>query len=667
MSRENPEAKFSIKVETNAGEVADRAAGSLEGLRQHIATSEASIRDMVGSLRRLRGTSDDVKSAKDALKAKIDAERNAMSAASLSLLKAGSSYEALSNKTKKLATDQGALAAKTKANGLEEARARTGALGAAVRAAGGPVEGLYTKFESLKTIAGGASSAVGAFGIAAIGVAGAVVALAGGIGAAAFALGKFVLESGNAARSANLLREAATGTAENAYNLGTQVDALAVKVPTAKTELNALAVSLAKNGLEGQALVDTLNAVGQASAALGDDAGKKLEEFVERGRLSRRFFLSPLELVGTGLKFDDVAKSLSRSMQVSINDARSALFEGRVSIGDGAAALRDAVETKFAGINLRKMLDLDVLGQKLKETVSALTVDVDLEPLLEDVKELFSLADSSTVSGSALKQLVTLFGTEMVSALHAGAPLAIALLKNLILESLDVAIAVYKVRNAFTDAFADKEHLKNIDGMALALNAVTLATESFGAGVRGSVGIAINQLELLATVADAVVGAFDTLQSDVVEIRTTFDALRKVDGASIAANIIDGLLSGLERKEHELEQSVKALADRVKGAFTGALEIHSPSRVFAEYGDQTVRGYAAGLERSAPRAADAVEELAMTPRASRSSSPSAPTNITVHVHIQGLPSAAEMQSPSFLAQLTRAIEEALLGAGIPRS
>ncbi|PMX84146.1 hypothetical protein C1X43_34555, partial [Pseudomonas sp. GW460-C3] len=85
---------------------------------------------------------------------------------------------------------------------LEDARARTGALGAAVKAAGGPVEGLYTKFESLKTIAGGATSAVGAFGIAAIGAAGAVVALVGGLGAAAFALGKFVLESGNALRSA---------------------------------------------------------------------------------------------------------------------------------------------------------------------------------------------------------------------------------------------------------------------------------------------------------------------------------------------------------------------------------------------------------------------------------------------------------------------------------
>ena len=186
--------------------------------------------------------------------------------------------------------------------------------------------------------------------------------------------------------------------------------------------------------------------------------------------------------------------------------------------------------------------------------------------------------------------------------------------------------------------------------------------------MKHSVGFAVDQLELMATIADAVVGAFETLRADVQQIRTTFDMLRGIDGEAIGANIIDGLVSGLERKEHDLEQSVKTLAARVKGAFTGALDIHSPSRVFADYGDQTVRGYAEGLERSAPRAAAAVDDMATLPRSPRSARAAAgPTSITLNVTIQAPPSAAEMQSPAFLSQLTRAIEEALLGAGVPIS
>lgn len=223
-------------------------------------------------------------------------------------------------------------------------------------------------------------------------------------------------------------------------------------------------------------------------------------------------------------------------------------------------------------------------------------------------------------------------------------------------------------RNAFRDSFAKKEHLKDIDGLALTLEALTLATDAFGSSVKHSIGFAIDQLELMATVADAVVGAFETLRADVAAIRATFDVLRGIDGEAIGANIIDGLVSGLAKKERDLEQGVKSLAARVKGAFTGTLDIHSPSRVFADYGDQTVRGYAEGLERSAPRAAAAVDEMATLPRTPRSTpAPAGPTHITLNVTIQAPPSAAEMQSPAFLTLLTRAIEEALLGAGIPIS
>jgi hypothetical protein len=45
-------------------------------------------------------------------------------------------------------------------------------------------------------------------------------------------------------------------------------------------------------------------------------------------------------------------------MHVGVEQAKQALFEGRVKLADGAAALRAAVEKKFGGVNLRQMLSL---------------------------------------------------------------------------------------------------------------------------------------------------------------------------------------------------------------------------------------------------------------------------------------------------------------------
>src|SRR5207253_2963805 len=127
------EATFAINLEGNAAEVSDETAESLEHLREKVATGQQALRNMSGALRSLRGSTEEVKAAKAALKAKIDAERDAMSAANLTMLKSGATYEQLAAKAKKAAIEKAKLEDKKKADGLKQATDRADAVSGAMK------------------------------------------------------------------------------------------------------------------------------------------------------------------------------------------------------------------------------------------------------------------------------------------------------------------------------------------------------------------------------------------------------------------------------------------------------------------------------------------------------------------------------------------------------
>src|SRR5207253_894665 len=127
------------------------------------------------------------------------------------------------------------------------------------------------------------------------------------------------------------------------------------------------AVALSRTRLNGEQIVDTMNLVTQASAAMGDEAGNALKEIVTRGQLVGRLQINPQELFGTGVEFDDIAKQLATSMNVGIADARkeivtvfgnelAAAFEKTAPIGKAflQGLLIAALSTGIAFFKLRK-------------------------------------------------------------------------------------------------------------------------------------------------------------------------------------------------------------------------------------------------------------------------------------------------------------------------
>ena len=649
-----------VPVETNAGQAADAVAA----MRDQVAQSKDAIAQMSSNLRNLRGNSDAVKAAKDQLRAAIEQERQAVSKTTLELVKQGTSFEKLVDQQKRAA--KAAEEAKKKhEDAFKKANEdRAKAVGDAISKAGGPVAALRDKLSGLSEIAEKGGS-LGVVALGATAAVAAVVALTVAVGAATLAFARWALRGADAARSMQLVREAAAGGAVNATNLGTQVEALANRVPTATGKLNELAASLARSRLGGQITVDTLNAVAQASAAIDDSAGAKIRSIVERGKLAQRMYLGLRELEGTGLDFGDVAKSLADSMKVSVADARKALLEGRVKLGDGAAALRAAVEKKFGDINLRKMMSLEGLAETLQKKLGALTSGIDFEPAARAAFKFLQVFDQSTATGAVLKRAVTVFGDGVVKVIERGAPIAREFIRGMIIGGLQMYVAYLQVKNALKGAFGDSEILKNIDGMKVALTLGKAAVTTFATGVAvmgAAVGVALAPFIILGKAIWGVAeGGF-----------RAYKFLSDLDWTATGTAIVDGLVNGVTSGATRVTDSIKGLAGKAKTAFKDALGIRSPSREFFKEARQIPAGVEGGVEDGTPNAQRAVENMVQVPKfgaRATGGGGGGGTTATITVNatlvLQGGTSPAEqLRDPGLLAQLTKLFEEASASAGI---
>jgi hypothetical protein len=694
MGASDAKATFSIDVGLEGRDETNAYASELEALREKIRGSTDAIKQMSAANRSLRGSTDEVKGAKAELKSRLDAERDAVSRANLALLKHGTTYEKLAEQERRAAKAKteadaemkasaakmktaleeekkkaDALAESLKLKKAEEGRARLDAMKNGVAAAGGPVEALSGKFGTLKGILGGGSAVMGATALGVAALAAAVVGFTVAVVAGTVAFAKWVLEAGNAARAMGLVREAMSGSEKNASALGSQIDLLATKVPIAKAELNALASettrSLSGTMVSGQGIVDTFNAVAVASAAAGDSVGKTFGDIIEQGKRFGRIQLTAPQLQGSRVKFQDVAGELAKQTKVGLKEAMAALAEGRVEVNAGAAAIRAAVEKQFGAVNAKKMLDLDTIALKFHEHLADLTRGVNLEPVLRALDRLSSLFSTSTVTGSAMKTLVTTLGNVLVGGAAKGTDLVTFAIKQLVIWALKLEIAFLKSRRALMAAFENP--------------AVILAAKAVLVGIVGTVavlGAALAALGVVVGAAFAVLGGAFLAVGEALETikdlaTAVFDWFGSITWSELGTSIVDGIVAGITGAASSLKNAVGELATKAKDTFKNLLGIHSPSAVFAGYGQQTAEGYAQGVEGGAGRAQDAAGSLAPSaPGGGGGAGAGAgrPIQVTIQVYAdskaKGDEVAAALASPSFLGKLVLEIEKAATGAGI---
>ena len=609
------EQRFGIKIDSNAKDVGREGASALEQLRAKVEANASAVRGYSDTLRRLKGTSAEVVSAKAQLKAKIDAERMAMSQNTLAILKAGTSYDKLTAQHKKLADE-------LKKNVEEKAKNQTKALGGALQGVGGPLADLESKFSSVTDVIGGADGAMGLLAVGAVAAVAAIALVAVGLVSLTAAAFAWVAQSANMLRTQQLTREAFVGNAEDARRLGNQIDSLAGKVPTARAQLNEMATDLAQAGLKGQTLVDALNAVGQTSAALNSQAGNQIKGLIERGKLSGRFALGQLDTQGTGIKFADVAAALAKNTKTSVAQASAALMQGQVLLGDGAKAMRDAVEKKFGKVNLAKMLDLDVLKQKFTDTLTSLTGGVNLEPLLSAFSDLMTLFDGSTQSGSALKDVITVFGNEVIGTIVKVKPLVKQFIEQMVLFALQLEIKYLELKIRFKDAFGDDA----VDKLGNFVSALT--------GINGPVAALLNPFSQLLSLLTFIGKGLDFITSFENAADRIYKRWSSIPWGDIGASIVAGIVGPLRT----VVDTASGIADDMVKAIKARLGIASPSKVMKEIGEHSASGLAKGVDAGNPKVDAAIARTAGTMTAGASPSgggPSPTINITVPITING--------------------------------
>lgn len=114
---------------------------------------------------------------------------------------------------------------------------------------------------------------------------------------------------------------------------------------------------------------------------------------------------------------------------------------------------------------------------------------------------------------------------------------------------------------------------------------------------------------LLAILAYAVVWLVENFTKIPLII---YEALR---GAATWAyqggsNIVQGLIDGIMAKWETLKTTVQQLASAVTDPFAAAMGMHSPSKVFEQYGIYTVQGYVQGIEANDNKITGASADMA---------------------------------------------------------
>lgn len=105
-------------------------------------------------------------------------------------------------------------------------------------------------------------------------------------------------------------------------------------------------------------------------------------------------------------------------------------------------------------------------------------------------------------------------------------------------------------------------------------------------------------IKILVTLATGIINAIPELVAMLPEIIDTIkESFAQQDWGQIGKDIIDGLINGLKSMLSSLKDSIGSVVDSVVGTFKTLLGIHSPSKLFMQFGIYTDKGYAIGIDK----------------------------------------------------------------------
>lgn len=176
---------------------------------------------------------------------------------------------------------------------------------------------------------------------------------------------------------------------------------------------------------------------------------------------------------------------------------------------------------------------------------------------------------------------------------------------DVILDNLPMIIdAAGEIINALIEGFIDC-----LPDISLAINKIVYQiTATF-------ISLLPQIIEVAVKIIWTLIGSMATAIGEMLSADFWNEALNDIiysftdiDWKGIGMQCLEGIAQGFEQNFEKVKGAVTNIAQGIKGIFTGELEIHSPSKIFEDYGQMIDEGLAIGI--SSGVSIDATEELA---------------------------------------------------------
>jgi hypothetical protein len=406
----------------------------------------------------------------------------------------------------------------------------------------------------------------------------AIIALGVAIAAAAIQIGKFALIQADAYRTDLLTMEAWTKipnfwgiAAGKADQLMASTNRVSAMYGIARSQAMGFTKELYTQGYRGAALQRALEATSIATAAFGGDTAMASKYM---GAMSWQFGL----------------------------------------LGKGSAAFAARVKHDLGDLAVRQALSFGKQMTMLKQNIGLLFSGIKIEGLLKGLNTVLSLFSETTVTGQALKYLLS----EFFSPFSRGAEGAAASIKHFIIQGIIQIVRLQTAWIKFQIWFAETTGYKGDLG-------VTIAITALGAVMAGilTVGIALAAIlvnigiaALVALSPFLLIGAAVTalLASMVFLGYQIYKAWQEISLYDIGHYLIGGLVDGIKGALGSLWNLLASIATGVVSKLKALLGIHSPSLLFkTQIGYQLPMGMAAGIRAGAPAIHSAVREMIAIP------------------------------------------------------
>lgn len=392
----------------------------------------------------------------------------------------------------------------------------------------------------------------------------------------------------------------------------------------------AVAIAVVTAAMVAGAIAAAGYAIGQADAAR--EAGLAREAFAAlSGEAAAGVAAFDAVSAATGLSDKDLV-SLTKSLRAAEVSARdmpialraAALAEAALGAGGAAEFVRQIqegeksvtsfaaeAEAKFGGVVAAKLRGLTAQSERASKLWGKMFDRLNLDPVLDALDVLVGMLDRGNPTAQAFSD--ALGGAfKLVETYALPAAYAVeAFVLGFEIQMVKLYLAIKPALGWLSDLFGFDD-----DTLRTTLDIAGVAGKMFAGVFIVGVGAAVAVMGAFAAVIATVFGPLTLLAVAIgYVVKGTVDLVSSVAAlipqmVELGGNLLMGLVEGVTGAVGYVVQAVTGAVTSAIDAAKDVLGIHSPSKVFAEIGDNTAQGYVQGVEAGTPEAQDSLARMA---------------------------------------------------------